>query len=115
MAASIVALHEADPSDTAICTLRVQLPLAVSEAGVKTVADWDPVYRLCALLTSTAKDRDKDVHVTLSQVWPPHVLEVYVKHDSSEAHRFTLPRNIGDSGSLSAPPGVPPLHAAAAP
>jgi hypothetical protein len=45
------------PANLALCSLRLQLPLAAVEAGSKHVSDTDPCYRLAKCLTDAARDK----------------------------------------------------------
>jgi hypothetical protein len=45
------------PTDLALCSLRLQLPLAAVEAGIKHVADTDPCYKLAKCLSDAARDK----------------------------------------------------------
>ena len=47
-----------NPSDLALCSLRLQLPLAALEAGTKHVADTDASYKLAKCLCDAARDKD---------------------------------------------------------
>jgi len=46
-----------DPGDLALCSLRLQLPLAALEAGTKHVADTDACYKLAKSLCDAARDK----------------------------------------------------------
>ena len=45
------------PNDLALCSLRLQLPLAALEAGFKHVTDTDPCYKLAKCLADAARDK----------------------------------------------------------
>jgi len=46
------------PNDLALCSLRLQLPMAALEAGTKHVSDTDPCYKLAKCLSDAARDKD---------------------------------------------------------